>query len=332
MENPQSKNGIFNWASGALSLILLLITLIVLSGWISGDTQSWSMWLSWVPAILLLPIAVIGLLTAAFVHGRVGRTLCFLQVVVLLFLGSWVMGSDWGMFRSHTTSEDDLVIVHWNATWSGDQSELERAYNAIRAADPDVVVITDPGKFGWGERGQKFLSEWPHQSRSAGVLLLSHEDVQEVRPIYRAGRVKLSYIQIKFDGQELPIWVLDLPSDPNLYRWPILQKVMAAARSANLPEPALVLGDLNVPRHSRALSKAFPQMENAFDEAGVGWGCSWPREWPLWQLDQVLVGKSMSSRRYEIINPHVGSHRMQRIVLRWTPTLQEMPEGQGSAR
>ena len=97
MEEPRNTNGFLGVVAGVLSIVLMLATLVVVIGWLSGDIRSWSMWLAWVPAIFLLPVTLIGLLLGAVVHGRVGTTICALQLILFLCVGSIVAGSDWGM-------------------------------------------------------------------------------------------------------------------------------------------------------------------------------------------------------------------------------------------
>ena len=308
--------GVLSWMGLLCSILLLTVTLVVLAGWVGGDERVWSKWLSWVPAAFLLPISLIGLMTCWWVHGRAASRVRAAHGLLSVFLLSWILGSDLGLFRAKSVASTDAVLVHWNASWPNRKVELPLAYEVLRDLDADLVVITESGQFGWGTVGSDLKDEWPHDARASGALLLSREPILEVRPILYSKGVSLVWARLELSGVERSIWIIDLPSDPGRSKGLIFEKLLQAARDEGLEMPDIVVGDFNVTRRSRALQSAFPEMRNAFDESGVGWSGSWPREWPFWQLDQLLLGPSMQSRRYEIIDPGVGRHRMQRAVLR----------------
>jgi hypothetical protein len=52
-------------------------------------------------------------------------------------------------------------------------------------------------------------------------------------------------------------------------------------------------------------------MANAFDHAGIGPAATYPRERPLAHLDQTFLVPGLAARRYRIIDPGTGNHRMQ---------------------
>ena len=47
--------------------------------------------------------------------------------MALFFLVAWVAGTEWGMFRADEELPDDFVVVHWNATWPGEEHDLATA-------------------------------------------------------------------------------------------------------------------------------------------------------------------------------------------------------------
>ena len=158
--------------------------------------------------------------------------------------------------------------------------------------------------------------------RSTGLVILSRRPLLQVTPILDAEQVSLVLARVNIDDVDRSIWIVDLPSDPQRSRKEVFKALLDGAQAKGLGAPDIVVGDFNVTRHSRALESAFPGYRNAFDESGSGWSGTWPRTWPLWQIDQVLVGPGLTARLYEVIDPGTGHHRMQRVVLRQLP---EMP-------
>ena len=309
-----------DWIGRFLCLVLLLALLVVLTGWVVGDVHGWSKWLSWVPAPILLALPLLGLVIGVISTGRFIKVARWLFLLLALFLFAWTFGVDWGIWRTKSVLPTDLVVVHWNATWPGKELELDVTYDAIGSVDPDLVVITEPGRFGWADIVKDFLSTWPYVTRSAGIVLLSREPVRSVRPIIASGGVTLVQVQLDLAGVERSLWVVDLPSDPSRSRPEIFDRLLTLAASKNTPAPDLLLGDLNVTRHSRSLARSFPDLVSCFDQAGSGWSGTWPRALPLWQLDQTMIGPAFECRHFEVLDPGYGRHRMPSAVLRPRPS------------
>jgi endonuclease/exonuclease/phosphatase family metal-dependent hydrolase len=319
-ESPVKATGFIGLVGLVCSAALCLVCVVVLVGWLGGDLNAWSKWLSWVPAPALLLVPILGLVVGSRQPGRTARSLRAMNGLLAVFLLSWTLGVEYGILRARPVLSSDFVLVHWNASWpSRRKLRLNEAYDAVRLMDADLVVVTEVGQFGWGEEGSDLKSEWPHVARTSTVSLLSREPFLEARTILFNEGVSLVLVRLEMMGEERSMWVVDLPSTPSRPKGPIFQRLLDAVDEAGLPDPDIVVGDFNVTRHSRALHAAFPSMRNAFSEAGVGWSGSWPRRWPLWQLDQILVGPDLQCRRYELIDPGVGRHRMQRAVLRDRP-------------
>ena len=71
----------------------------------------------------------------------------------------------------------------------------------------------------------------------------------------------------------------------------------------------LAAGDFNAARRSRAL--ALPKgYAHAYDAAGAGWSGTWRDDWPLWDIDQCIVGPRIRPIRYRLRSTGVSDHRM----------------------
>ncbi|MBS0190996.1 MAG: hypothetical protein U0573_03750 [Phycisphaerales bacterium] len=164
-------------------------------------------------------------------------------------------------------------------------------------------------------------------------------------------------------GQPFVVWLVDFPSDPSLSR----QNVTREARRAvdnwkgtatllsetpdskgepqwinvpseqlgrrGFPVPDVIIGDFNIPRGSRSLNNFVGNMQNAYDQAGVGYTASYPRKVPFTQLDgpglsslvrvfipsdipffhidQAFIAPSLHATRYRVMNLGTGTHWAQ---------------------
>ena len=143
-----------------------------------------------------------------------------------------------------------------------------------------------------------------------------------------------AWFEVQTDAGPLTVWAIDLPSDPRAAKYPLAQRAGRAiaawegairifeeggqrferSESPGFPPPDVVVGDFNIPRGSASLRGFFreagaPPMRNAFDAAGVGWQRTWPREWPVWAIDQCFVREGLGVRVHSTFDPGVGGHR-----------------------
>ena len=142
-----------------------------------------------------------------------------------------------------------------------------------------------------------------------------------------------AWFEVESAGGPLVIWAIDLPSDPERARMSLAEHagraiagwtgsardergavVPMAAGAVGFPAPDLIVGDFNIPRGSASLgaflrAAGAPGMHNAFDLGGVGWQRTWPRETPVWAIDQCFVGERVGVRSHEVFDPGVGGHR-----------------------
>lgn len=114
------------------------------------------------------------------------------------------------------------------------------------------------------------------------------------------------------DGATWRLLLVDLVSDVRVARHPLLTRLRDLI---DAEQPDLVLGDLNAPRRSRALTPPPAGFVHAYDVAGRGWSATWPMPVPLWPIDQCLVGPRLRVTGYRLRGSRASDHRMQVIEL-----------------
>lgn len=154
------------------------------------------------------------------------------------------------------------------------------------------------------------------------------------------------------DARPFVAWIIDLPSDPTLSRHAMAldtSRQLAAwkgtifrrgpdgppqheggpprtewlpdtsLRTTGFPKPDVMIGDFNIPRGSRSLDLLTRgegwTMENAFDQAGIGYVATWPIEFPLWHIDQTFIADGLRATSYKAVNPRAGLHWIQVVTL-----------------
>ena len=78
----------------------------------------------------------------------------------------------------------------------------------------------------------------------------------------------------------------------------------------------IIAGDFNAPPQS-PLVKGLP-LRDAFSEAGLGVGLTYPARYPLWRLDHILLSEDLVCRQISVLNSDLSDHRpvLARLALR----------------
>ena len=307
---------VWSFFIGCLGLVVLCAGVLVIASWFVGDTSLWWQMISWVPAIALVPVLGGVLFLAIAVGGWFGSVLRTCLLLGLLFMVSWVCGVDYGLLRARQPQETDGTLVHWNAGSLWGIKSTAGVVGDMIALNPDLLVVTNPGSKLWTKSTREYQQSWKYVARNHGALVMSRFPIRECRIVLAAKGVLVVKIVAQVHEDWLTIWAVDCPSEPGLVRSDLFKDLRRRLDLLELDPPDIVLGDFNVPRNSLSLHQAFPQMKNAFDEVGGGWQATWPSGFPLWQLDQVLLGPDIEGVRYQIFPSSHGAHRIQQAIIR----------------
>ena len=220
----------------------------------------------------------------------------------------------WGLPRN---CRESIRIVHWNAA-SPSEREAPTASRALAALDADILVVSND----WWLFGRPFTRHWKDQDRPvhrAGPFALVTElPMREARLVLAShGRwAGLFRLEAPWAPRgELAILAVDLPSSTELSRRELATRLRDDLDGLDLPPIDLVVGDFNMDAASASLARAFPDHRSAFDLVGQGYAASYPRAFPLWHPDQILVGDSIAPCGYRLLDLGVGTHRAQELRL-----------------
>jgi endonuclease/exonuclease/phosphatase (EEP) superfamily protein YafD len=88
------------------------------------------------------------------------------------------------------------------------------------------------------------------------------------------------------------------------------QQVAALAEHASHAQnPVVIAGDTNLPTGSYFLRHYLGNFRDAFDEAGSGFGYTFPaNRWPWMRIDRVLVGEGVEVKRVEVGGKRASDH------------------------
>lgn len=229
------------------------------------------------------------------------------------------------------------VIVLTNPIWSNELGELEERlgleYRVVRVgifglATRFPIVSSKAGRLGIGAADSKalFASPTDHDA-TVSELLPSWSPIPRVGGSSRdPGHIMSAELDTKeLLGRNLVVWGIDFPSDVRLSRYAAAKQANRTIEGMGLPEPDLIVGDFNTPRGSASLGIIGRGYPHAFYQAGRGYAASWPRQRrgplgqripnaaPIFHLDHTFVSPWLRATTYELIDPQIAEHFVQRV-------------------
>ena len=315
----------WDWAARAIDAMWFSLFFVWGIGRIIGDRNSLVQWISWIPT---LGVVAFGLVWLACRAGdrrrhrvrRWGGLAC-----AALACGAAVRG-EFRPWTDHVApSPQDIRIVQWNTDHpSGNDPRSMTALATICAEhDVDLFLISNRGSI----TTQNCVRQWAGpQFFSAGAgpfACVTTFPIEEARVIAASGKGNDMVWVAKFvvrppswNGRALRIAMVDLPSKPTLSRMQVAQELLIDIRRGDLGEVDIVAGDFNALPGSLILSRVFPNFHDSWAQAGSGLRTSWPRLFPLWSIDHVLLTPDMRAISSVTANPGVSKHRMNIVSLR----------------
>ena len=315
----------WDWAARAIDAMWFSLFFVWGIGRIIGDRNSLVQWISWIPT---LGVVAFGLVWLACRAGdrrrhrvrRWGGLAC-----AALVCGAAVRG-DFRPWTDHVApSLQDIRIVQWNTDHpSGNDPRSMTALATISAEHAvDLFLISNRGSI----TTQNCVRQWAGpQFFSAGAgpfACVTTFPIEEARVIAASGKGNDMVWVAKFvvrppswNGRALRIAMVDLPSKPTLSRMQVAQELLTAVHRGDLGDVDIVAGDFNALPGSLILSRVFPNFHDSWAQAGSGLRTSWPRLFPLWSIDHVLLTPDMRAISSVTANPGVSKHRMNIVSLR----------------
>lgn len=289
-------------------------------GRLAADRWVWSQWLSWIPSVAVLAV-VVGALGAGWALGSGLRSARVMLLALSTGVLLWAMARDDFGVRAGRPTVDGVRLLQWNTNWPA--SDDARSAQALARESVDLVLISNRGAI----TSPDIVRQWAGpQARVVGAgpfALVTSMPVREARQVFAggtpSGRWWIACFEVlppAWNGRPLRIAMIDLPSRPSLSRATVAAWLRDACAQGSLGEFDVVAGDFNATDGSVILSACFPGCRDALSDAGDGWLATWPRRFPLWKIDHVLVTPAIEVEEGRTIDPGVGDHRMTRVTLR----------------
>jgi endonuclease/exonuclease/phosphatase family metal-dependent hydrolase len=295
-------------AAGLLVLALVAMT----AGALLTDRWAWSQWIWWIPRGALVVASLPALLVAFATRGPRRFAWLIPSLVPLVWLALADIG--WRGWPGGAQAPAAIHLIHWNASWPGSRAGAPASAELL-ARDADIIVVSNAYKLLgdgrveiWRDAGYEIVQTGP-------FLVASRWPVLEARVVSAVERRLLGRVRIAVGGRDWTIVVVDLPSDARISRSQLAESFRREALPHFVDTADLVVGDFNITRGSASIRIMFPNFRHAFDEAGIGFGATWPQRLPFMHLDHMLLANATQCHAYRIFAVGSRPHRAQEALI-----------------
>jgi vancomycin resistance protein VanJ len=214
---------------------------------------------------------------------------------------------------------EHLRLTHWNVgeaigDWGAMMAQL-------KAHQPDICVLSEMYRVDVAKRMAAALGSDYRVCKLRRLAVISRGEARLVMPEDRI-KGRGYFVAWSSPAGPLTLLVVDLPT--SYYQ---RAQLMAVRERTRRQRPDIVVGDFNATRRTAALAHLPKGYAHAYDRAGWGWPATWHDRFPLWDLDQCIVGPRLRALRYRVLATGVSDHRLG--VLDFAVTAPRAPGGAG---
>ncbi|VVJ18773.1 putative membrane protein [Amycolatopsis camponoti] len=265
----------------ALTALLLLAHSLV-PNWVGNAGSLLETFLPWT-GLLVLPLLVAALLRRSAL------------ALVSLLLPALVWGGSFGgRLFDRTEAGGDLTIVSHNV--NDENPDPAGTARALAASGAQVIALEELKKSEIPKYEDALAGRYPHHSVQGTVGVWSTFPLRDTRPVAIMPWTRALRTTVDTPKGPVAVFVAHLPSvrvrlDSGFTANGRDEAIgLLADAVAGEPSPRTVLvGDFNGTADDRALAPITARMQSAQDEAGDGFGFSWPAGLPMARIDQVFV-------------------------------------------
>lgn len=250
-----------------------------------------------------------GLFVPVLLAGALWRRSASAVVALLLPVTVW-LNLFGGLLGDKSHPGGDLTVVSHNV--GADNPDPARTARDLTAADADVLALEELGQEARATYERELAEAYPYHTVQGTVGLWSRLPLSDTRPVdikmdagplgdTKPAAIKMGYNRalrttVATKQGPLALYVAHLGSvrvNPRAGFWTTHRdrgaQALGEAIAAEQNERVVLLGDLNGTKDDRAFTGITSRLSSVHDEAGDGFGFSWPAAFPVARIDQILV-------------------------------------------
>ncbi|MFF5443460.1 endonuclease/exonuclease/phosphatase family protein [Streptomyces sp. NPDC012888] len=236
----------------------------------------------------------LGLAVPLLLAGAVIRKSATALIAILLTAVVW-LNLFGGLVTDKAGPGGDLTVATHNV--DADNADPRGTAESVAGSGADVLALTELKASAVPVYEKALAATYPYHAVEGTVGVWSRYPLTSTRPVdIKMGWTRAMRTTVRTEQGEVAVFVAHLPS---------VRVRLNAGFTANqrdnsaealgqalAHEPlrkVVLLGDLNGTMNDRALSPVTSQMRSTQGAAGDGFGFSWPAEFPMARIDQIMV-------------------------------------------
>lgn len=303
-----------------LEFVAILISLLFVVGVVVEDRFLLTQWLSWIPPVVPLLVALLAAAGVLLLRRKRWRFAVAVQLFLACAASVWLVPTGFGFTHPLVESPTQIRILQWNTNYpAGDDPD---SMQALAQSPADIVLISNRGAITSPEQVRRWAADDARVFGAGPFAIITSLPVVESRQVASAGvgfdRWFVGLFTVMppaWNGRPLRIAMVDLPSRPMLSRVAVAESLREGLLRGNLGEVDMVVGDFNAITGSVILSRCFSNFHDAATQGSSGWIATWPRRFPMWQIDHLLLSPSLRCEGAWTIDPKTSKHRMTMAVI-----------------
>ncbi|MEV7830820.1 endonuclease/exonuclease/phosphatase family protein [Streptomyces subrutilus] len=236
----------------------------------------------------------LGLAVPVLFACAVYRTSATALIAILLTAAVWanIFG---GLVFDKSGAGGNLMVATHNV--DADNADPQGTAESVAKSGADVLALTEL-KSGAVPVYEKALADtYKYHAVEGTVGVWSRYPLTSSRPVdIKMGWVRAMRATVTTPVGDVGVYVAHLPSVRVKLKAGFTAnqrdnsaEALGAALAAEPLKKVILLGDLNGTMNDRALSEVTSQMRSTQGAAGDGFGFSWPAQFPMARIDQIMV-------------------------------------------
>ncbi|WP_370444727.1 endonuclease/exonuclease/phosphatase family protein [Amycolatopsis sp. CA-128772] len=288
MAGPRRGRWAGTWRRGRVIAAFAVLTAVLLlahplvPNWVGNAGSLLETFLPWT-GLFVVPLLVAALLRRSA-----------LALVALLLPALVWGGSFGGRLSDKRAAGGDFTIVSHNV--NDENPDPAGTARALAAAGAQAIALEELKRSEIPKYEDALAAAYPHHSVQGTVGVWSTFPLRDTRPVEIMPWTRALRTTVDTPKGPVAIFVAHLPSvrvrlDAGFTAKgrDAAMRVLAAAIAAESAPRTVLAGDFNGTADDRALAPITGRLRAAQDEAGDGFGFSWPAGLPLARIDQIFV-------------------------------------------
>lgn len=214
------------------------------------------------------------------------RWTCPVATVGLVLLAAWMLPTRPSGAAVGLEPADTFTCLTWNTDHG--QSGWPQVAETIHSQPADLVCLVEAGP-AEPKHEQFWTAAFPdHASGTLGsgmLVLVRDGTIHQARAGSLDNKARYRQFDVCCRGQSLVLLVVDVKSTPWVSRQSALEQLAELVCTFE-DRPVLITGDFNTPTDSAWFDTWRPALKNGWEEAGRGFGPTWPVPLSVLDLDQ----------------------------------------------